>query len=143
MRPNRRTHLILAASVFAWAGTLLCFALLVRADNSSIAIPRVSAEAFDRIPENQAYLVEGHPDIKEITMIGAIDDDDDLIALGRWVRSRMILDLDADPLLADPIRAIDRAAAAPVGRRRRGSLGARRRRRESRLRSVSPSPFAR
>jgi hypothetical protein len=138
-----REKILPLASLAMWAAALVCLALLVRADNSSIAITRVAFEAFDEIPNEATYLVEGHPDIAEITRIAAIDDEKDLIALGRWVRSRMILDLDADPLPADPIRAIDRAAAAPVGRRRRGSLGARRRRRESRLRSVSPSPFAR
>lgn len=108
-----KTPLSLAA-LAAWAAAIVCFGLLAASDNSSIAIPRLDAAALDAAPGGGEYRGAAYPDIARLTSIDAIESEDDLLAVARWVRSRMTLDLEADALPRHPAAALDRAAAAPV-----------------------------
>jgi len=98
------------SAVFAW--------FLGAALNSSISVERLKESQIDSLDFQAPFLVEGHPDIAEITGLASVETEKDLIALGRWIRSRMILfeTLHPDPPVpSDPVGAIDRAAAEPIG----------------------------
>jgi hypothetical protein len=98
-----------ASAVFAW--------LLAAAPNSSIGVKRMGASKIDSADFQAPFLAEGHPEIAKITGLKSVETEEDLMALGRWARERMILfpALHPDPPVpADPVGAIDRAASEPV-----------------------------